>query len=80
MLNYDYLPFPEIGINGYCDPNKTMKDQDTHYIFTSGSRKRIRRYKWNSLATAQYIGNKEIVRILETRVNNNEIMENIIIY
>ena len=58
-------------INGYCDPNKTMKDHDTHYIYTSGSRKRIRRYKWNSLATAQYFGNKEIVKILETRVNNN---------
>ena len=64
-------------INGYCDPNKTMKDHETHYIYTLGSRKRIRRYKWNSLATAQYFGNKEIVRILESRVNNNEIMRNI---
>ena len=64
-------------INGYCDPNKTMKDHVPFYIYISGSQKRIRRYKWNSLATAQYFGNKEIVRILETRLNNNEIMENI---
>ena len=46
-------------------------------IYILGNLKRIRRYKWNSLATAQYFGNKEIVRILETRLNNNEIMENI---
>ena len=52
--------FKYLLVNGYDDPNKVMEDPITQ-------QNSIKRYQWNSMSTAIYMGNKEIIKILETR-------------
>ena len=55
--------FKYLLVNGYDDPNKTMKEQSS----LSLGQKSQNRYKWDCMATAIYFGNKEIIKILETK-------------
>ena len=56
-------------VNGYDDPNKTMKEQYQKNRWNRKSRmeKDLERYEWDCMATAIYFGNIEIVKILEEK-------------
>ena len=51
-------------VNGFDNPNKTMEEQNRNTFFSDQETKR---YKWDSLATAIYFGNKGIIKILEEK-------------
>ena len=58
--------FKYLLVNGYDDPNKTMKEKDPDYnemMFKFWGTNYL--YEWDCMATALYFGNKEIVQILE---------------
>ena len=61
--------FKYLLVNGYDDPNKTMKDQNPNPNPNSYPLKGTKRalYKWDCMATAIYFGESEIVKILEER-------------
>ena len=58
--------FKYLLVNGFDDPNKTMDEQNPKRIGYGISAK-IKRYKWDCMATAIYFGNKEIIGILEDK-------------
>ena len=75
--------FKYLLVNGFDDPKKILEEQKTleeqnskrfHYNIFGYYQIKIfdefKRYDWDSMATAIFFGNKEIVRILEERVIN----------
>ena len=57
--------FKYLLVNGYDDPNKTMKEQNSDYFYSNNNK--IKRYEWDCMTTAIYYGNNEIINILENR-------------
>ena len=56
-------------VNGYDDPRIIMNDQNLKRVFDYKIETDIyiSRYQWDSMATAIYFGNKEIMKILEEK-------------
>ena len=52
-------------VNGFDDPNKIMEEQDEKN--GRGTWINQHRYEWDCMATAIYLGNKEIIKILEDK-------------
>ena len=59
--------FKYLLVNGFDDPNKTMEEQNPYPEVNINHRnwKTQHRYEWDCMATAIYVGNREIVKILE---------------
>ena len=55
--------------NGYSDPNKVIEDHEITGFWDIATQqiKKVKRYEWDSMATAIYFGNKEIMKILEEK-------------
>ena len=58
--------FKYLLVNGFDDPNKTMKEQNP-YPEDNLMEKNQHGYEWDCMATAIYFGNKEIIKILEEK-------------
>ena len=54
--------FKYLLVNGYDDPNKVMKEEKPYSWW-----KRQHRYEWDCMTTAIYLGNNEIIKILEEK-------------
>ena len=61
--------FKYILVNGYSDPNETMKETfiEEFYDPTTYENQKFIKYKWDCMATAIFYGNKEIIKILEDK-------------
>ena len=60
--------FKYLLVNGYDDPNKTMEEEKPEIIYDNhGSSNKNKKYGWDSMATAIFFGNKEIIKILEDK-------------
>ena len=57
--------FKYLLVNGIDDSNKTMEEQNPNSYY-KGWRSQ-HRYEWDCMATAIYLGNKEIIKILEQK-------------
>ena len=68
IMNNAIECFKYLLANGFDDPNKTMEDRDPIIFYDShNNRVEIKRYKWDCMATAIYLGNKRIIKILEEK-------------
>ena len=65
--------FKFIIVNGYDDPNRTMEDQNPFFnnnIHNNNNIGReIRRYEWDCMAKAIYLGNEELINLLDLCIN-----------
>ena len=52
--------FKYLLVNGYDDPNKTMEEQYPKFFCN-------KQYEWDCMATAIFLGNKEIIKILDEK-------------
>ena len=61
--------FKYLLVNGFDDPNKTMEEENPYPEGTINYKnwKTQHQYEWDSMATAIYFGNKEIMKILEEK-------------
>ena len=60
--------FKYLLVNGFDDPNKTMEEQNPFTLYDSNCWLiEIKKYEWDSMATAIFFGNKKIIKILEVR-------------
>ena len=61
--------FKYLLVNGIDDPNKIMEElyPDNAWDYGRLYYKQIHRYQWDSMATAIYFGNNEIIKILESK-------------
>ena len=61
--------FKYLLVNGYDDPKKIMEETNNILVFGFESEDfLIERYEWDSMATAIYFGNGEIIKILEEKI------------
>ena len=62
--------FKYLLVNGYNDPNETMEELNSETFLVQNNpfqKKKIKRYQWDCMATAIYMGNSEIIKILESK-------------
>ena len=67
IMNKAIECFKYLLVNGFDDPNKVMEESNPYGIFNYGPLEQYREYEWNSMATAIYFGNKNIIKILEDK-------------
>ena len=66
--------FQYLFATNYDDPNKVMEDQKPDRILNVLAKryKEIKRYEWDSMATAIYFGNKDIINILKEKIEKGK--------